>query len=754
MTCRSLVFTIPGPVDTIVTVEEIVAGDGSIDLRFTVEVDESGGVQADLRGLFWDVADESVLPGMTVVGAESPDVTDSQFAANAVDDLGNGANMKGAITKKGAAFDAGVEFGTQGIGKDDVDATSFTLSGADGVDLSLDDIGGMRFGVRLTSVGEDGSREDSLKLAAVAPNAPDAVDDDYSQEEDTILTGNVLDNDVDADGDPLTVTEVDGSAAAVGTEIAIAGGWLTLNADGSFSFTPVTGFTGEASFEYTVSDGDGGEDCAEATIVVNEVAGIVASLGDGLAISPASLTLDDDDGGVSNVVRGPDGTVTFTLNVAVPDLPEKADIVLAQDLSGSFLNDLPALQNGNFVADLLADLTLAGAEDVGFGIASFIDYPFSPFGVGSDFVYTTNQGVTANAAVADAAMDLLTTGGGNDTPEAQLVALQQVAARAEGEIGYRADAQRFVVLSTDAPFHFAGNYAAGGANDNDADLGDGLGMFSLEDYPSVAQVAALLAAAEITPIFTVTANMVGTYQNLLQQMNVLQPGLGGSVQTLASDSSNLAAAITAGLAESTTDVDIFVSSDDYGFVQSVTPTSYADVAGPATVSFEVSLSAPGSYGDDQITLTVPGFGQVTLDLSFGVEALTGTVGRDQLTGNGNANLIEGGARSDKLWGEGGDDILVGGLGRDKMWGGEGDDVFVIEDAPEFRGKDCIKDFVLDEDVVELVGFGGIGFGDLVITDSVGGHARIFVADGKHDDPVAVLKNIASADLDAGDFIFS
>ena len=753
MTCRSLEFTIAGPVDTIVLVEEVVAGDGSIDLKFTVTVDESGGVQADLRGLFWDVADESVLPGMTVVSAESPDVTDAQFAANAVDDLGNGANMKGAITKKGAAFDAGVEIGTQGIGKDDVDATSFTLSGADGVDLTLDVIGGMRFGVRLTSVGEEGAREDSLKIAGVAPHAPDALDDAYAHEEDTILAGDVLANDVDADGDPLTVTEVNGSAADVGTEIAIAGGWLTLNADGSFSFTPETGFVGEASFAYSGSDGDGGQDCAEATITVTEVAGIVASLGDGLAISPASLTLDDDDGGVSNVVRGPDGTVTFTLNVAVPDLPEKADIVLAQDLSGSFLDDLPVLQGGTFVADLLAELTLAGAEDVGFGIASYIDYPISPYGLGSDFVYATNQAVTTNAATADAALDALAVGNGNDIPEAQLVALQQVAARAEGEVGYRAEAQRFVVLSTDAPFHVAGQYAAGGANDNDADLGDGSGSGGLEDYPSIAQVAALLAAAEITPIFTVTADQVGTYQNLLAQMNALQPGLGGSVQTLAADSSNLAAAIAAGLAESTTDVDIFVSSDDYGFVQSVTPASYSNVAGPATVSFNVELSAPGSYGDDQITLTVPGFGEVTLDLSFGVEVLSGTAGRDELTGNGNANLIEGGARSDKLWGEGGDDVLVGGLGKDKMWGGAGDDVFVMEDAPEFRGKDCIKDFVIGEDLIELSGF-GIGFSDLVLVTSGSGHAQVFVADGRHDDPVAVLKNIDAGDLGAGDFLFS
>ena len=49
----------------------------------------------------------------------------------------------------------------------------------------------------------------------------------------------MLDNDDDADGDTLTVTKVDGGAANVGTQIALASGaLLTVNADGTFAYDP------------------------------------------------------------------------------------------------------------------------------------------------------------------------------------------------------------------------------------------------------------------------------------------------------------------------------------------------------------------------------------------------------------------------------------------------------------------------------------------------------------------------------------
>lgn len=746
---RQFSFIIQGKSDTMVTIEEgDFSGDGFTDLKFTLEV--TGGRPADLRGLFWDIEDNDPT-GWFVYEPESPDVTGSQFQADSVTDLGQGANINGKHTNKGREFDAGVRFGTPGNGSDDIQSTSFVITGGS-EDLSLDEIGGERFGLRTTSLGD--------KVVAIAPNAPDAGDDEYTQEvEDTVVAGNVLDNDMDDDGDSLAVVAVNGSDLSVGSPVTLENGILTVNADGGFQFTPTTSFVGEQTFEYTVSDGEGGSDSAEVTITVNEVAGITVDLQDGLGIDTGALIVSTDDGASVNVTRGPDETVRFDLSVAVPDLPEVVDIVLAQDLSGSFWDDLPVLQAGDFVGDLLSSLSSNGASDVGFGIASYVDYPIftSDFEFGDelagDFIYNTDQPITTDAVIADSVLDDLSTYFGVDFPEAQLVALQQIALRADGEIGFRADAQRFAVLSTDAGFHLTGDYTPGGVNDNDIDLSDGIGIGGIEDYPSIEQLAAALSAADITPIFTVTNAVIPTYQSLLGELNAIESTIGGAVVELSSDSSNLQDAIIAGIRASTTDVALNVLSDDFGFIESVTPSSFTDVDGPSTVTFDIEIASPTDYADDIITVDVPGFGAVDLNFNFGEENIEGTAGRDTLSGNGNANVIDGGERADIINGEGGDDRLIGGAGNDQLTGGSGADTFVLENAL-FRGTDELLDYEDGVDQIELSGYVGLSFVDLTIVDDGSGNAEVSVGDGNVDDPIAVVIGVSSVTLDAGDFIFS
>lgn len=629
---RSLMFTIDDLIDVLVE-EDDFDGDGDTELRFTLTVDESEGYTADIRGLFWDVRDESMLGDLVASG---DDVTDSRFEANKVEGLGNGANMIGAATrgKDGQRFDAGVEIGTEGASADDIQTTTFIVEG-----LTLDDISDQRFGVRLTSVGEiDGEREGSLKLtgvAAYAPSAPDAVDDDFTLDEDTLITGNVLANDTDGDGDTLTVTDftiVDGAG--------IADDSLMVNADGSFSFEPVTSFTGDVTFTYEVSDGNGGTDSATATVTIEEVTGITKDLGE------------------------------------VP-----LDIVLAFDLSGSFRDDLNYIKGsdpGDFFPTLDSAIDPTGSGDVKFAVTSYIDYPFSSYGSYSDFIYNANQDLTATDADVMTAIDGLTIGSGGDGPEAQLVALQQVGLG--NGLTYTEGSERFVVLSTDAYYHLAGDFGEGGLNDNDTDLADGLGPNGVEDYPTVEQVAEALASNGVTPIFAVTAWMIPQYQTLLDALNEVDPSIGGSVVELASDSSNLTDAITEGL----------------------------------------------------------------------FQDLDGTAGRDTLTGNSLRNTIDGGDRADIIDGQGGDDRLIGGNGNDILTGGDGTDTFVFENDTHFRGTDTVTDYQVGTDMLELSGFGAIGFGDLTITD-VDGDAHIAAGDAE-DAPIAILEGVAAADLSASDFI--
>lgn len=279
---RKLEFTIQGEIDTKVLVEEgDFNNDGSTDLKFTVTVDESGGNTADLRLLAWDVSDENKLPTMAVYLPSSPHITDQRFQANSVVDLGNGANLQGPITAGGKGFDAGVEIGTEGIAKDDIQSTTFVVMSSSG-NLTLDDIGGQRFGVRLTSYGEtSGSRNDSLKISDFAPYAPDAIDDSLTTDEDTAASLNLLANDTDGDNDPLSVTAIEGGTVGSAFNVVSEGGRtavVTAQADGTFNVDPDGGFedlsTGESDnfdLEYTISDGNGGEDCATVTVTIEGI---------------------------------------------------------------------------------------------------------------------------------------------------------------------------------------------------------------------------------------------------------------------------------------------------------------------------------------------------------------------------------------------------------------------------------------------------------------------------------------------------
>ena len=105
--------------------------------------------------------------------------------------------------------------------------------------------------------------------------------------EDATLTasGNVRDDDdgsgadSDPDGDPLTVTEVNGAAGNVGNSVSGTYGSVIMGSDGTYTYTLNNSAAnvqalaaGEAvteTFTYTISDGEGGTSTANLVITVN-----------------------------------------------------------------------------------------------------------------------------------------------------------------------------------------------------------------------------------------------------------------------------------------------------------------------------------------------------------------------------------------------------------------------------------------------------------------------------------------------------
>ena len=129
------------------------------------------------------------------------------------------------------------------------------------------------------------------QLSVVGQNAaPFAVDDNLATPVDTQLlvsSQNVLANDLDLDQDELHVLSVSDTAD----------GTVELLANGSISFTPQAGFSGETSFTYTIGDGAGGE--ATARVIVN-VGPVAIQGGSGNDILLGTAGDDSINGGGGN----------------------------------------------------------------------------------------------------------------------------------------------------------------------------------------------------------------------------------------------------------------------------------------------------------------------------------------------------------------------------------------------------------------------------------------------------------------------
>lgn len=127
--------------------------------------------------------------------------------------------------------------------------------------------------------------------------------------------------------------------------------------------------------------------------------------------------------------------------------------------------------------------------------------------------------------------------GNLDAPEGGFDAIMQ-AVVCRNQIGWREQARRLLVFSTDAGFHYAGDGKLGGVvtpNDGECHL-DNRGLYthsSLQDYPSISQVNLKVKKNSINVIFAVTSSQSKVYDKLSSHVE------GSSSAVLSEDSSNV-----------------------------------------------------------------------------------------------------------------------------------------------------------------------------------------------------------------------
>jgi len=296
------------------------------------------------------------------------------------------------------------------------------------------------------------------------PNgAPAGVDDEAATEQGVGVTLNVLANDADPDGDPLTVT-------AAGEP---AHGTVVVNPDGTVTYTPDAGFVGTDTFPYTVCDDAEPAACDEVAVkvVVADVNEAPVAGDDAWTVpsdAPTALPVLDNDGDPDgdaltllptgspahgSVTVDADGTLTYTPEggYAGPDsftytvcdgdgLCDEATVSL--DVGGpnggpEAVDDAAETTEGASVAvDVLANDTDpdAGADDgplvvtqvgaPGHGEAVLeadgtVTYTPEPGFAGQDsFVYTVCDQPAEGTASCDTAEVVVTVTGQDDAPAA------------------------------------------------------------------------------------------------------------------------------------------------------------------------------------------------------------------------------------------------------------------------------------------------------------------------------------------------
>lgn len=234
-------------------------------------------------------------------------------------------------------------------------------------------------------------------LTAVANSVeitPIGVADSYSLVGNTPITENaangVLANDIDFNGDTLTVSKVNGSAADVGTATAITDGTLTLNSNGSFTFTPTTGFSGTTSFTYTAHDAAGDSDqTATVTLTVTAPVWYVDSAA--------------SSSGADGSYNHPFETIAAAVSAAATD-------------TSSGVNNIIFVENAGATYTATSGITLASGEELlgdGSSLTSVNGNTVGLSSVNPTFSVSSGNAVTLNSGNTISGINITDTGSGD-----------------------------------------------------------------------------------------------------------------------------------------------------------------------------------------------------------------------------------------------------------------------------------------------------------------------------------------------------
>ena len=278
--------------------------------KFEVTHISSGDVDSIVNVELFRFDDKDVDPANPNTNSDPVAVDDAistdEDAAVTIDVLSNDSDLDGdalSVTSASAA-NGSVTINVDGT----LDYTpNANFNGSDTISYEISD-------------GNGGTATATVDVTVNATNiAPTGVDDNFTAFEDQAITINVLANDIDADGDALSIS----SATALN-------GVVTINSNGTLTYTPNANFNGEDSITYEVSDGQGGLSTATANVTINAVNDGPDAVDDSAITNVNSpITIDvlsnDSDADGDNLsissATALNGTVTINVNGSLLYVP-------------------------------------------------------------------------------------------------------------------------------------------------------------------------------------------------------------------------------------------------------------------------------------------------------------------------------------------------------------------------------------------------------------------------------------------------